>query len=246
MPGLEIYDRALPYSYAPGVFPALVCLERRPQCVRRLLIHSQSDRNEGVRALARRCEAQGVRVESADRVLRRISGKDNCYAAIVFEKTRDELEKARSHVVLHHPSDMGNLGTILRSLLGFGLIDLAVIRPAADPFDPRVVRASMGALFGLRLREYEDFEAYRAEHPDHALYPFMLDASVPLDAAVRDKRTPYALVFGNEASGLPADFAQMGRPVRIAHSADIDSLNLAVAVSIAAYAFTTGEGEGTP
>lgn len=246
MPGLEVYDRALPYSYAPGVFPALVCLEQRPQCVRRLLIHSQSERSEGVQTLVRRCEEQGVRIETADRVLRRISGKDNCYAAIVFEKEQASLMRGRDHVVLHRPSDMGNLGTILRSLLGFGLTDLAIIRPAADPFDPRVVRASMGALFGLRLREYEDFEAYRADHPDHVLYPFMLDASVPLEAAVRDLQTPYALIFGNEASGLPADFVQMGRPVRIAHSAAIDSLNLAVAVSIAAYAFTTREGEETP
>ena len=245
MSGLEGYDRALPYSYAPGVFPALVSLERRPQCARRLLIHSQSGRNEGVEDLVRRCEALGVRIETADRVLRRVSGKDNCYAAIVFEKEQDALLKERSHVVLHHPSDMGNLGTILRSLLGFGLTDLAVIRPAADPFDPRVVRASMGALFGLRLKEYEDFGAYRADYPNHALYPFMLDASVPLETAVRDKHAPYALIFGNEASGLPADFAQTGRPVRIAHSAAIDSLNLAVAVSIAAYAFTNGE-EGTP
>lgn len=47
------------------------------------------------------------------------------------------------HVVLHNPSDVGNVGTILRSALGFGFRDVAIIRPGVDPFDPRVLRASM-------------------------------------------------------------------------------------------------------
>ena len=70
------------------------------------------------------------------------------------------------------------------------------------------------------------------------LYPFMLDGSKLLDEACRDVRTPYALVFGNEGSGLPPEFAGLGQAVRIPHSDRIDSLNLSVAVAIGAYAFT--------
>ena len=81
-------------------------------------------------------------------------------------------------------------------------------------------------------------KAYRAQHPGHALYPFMLDGSLPLLQARKTAKTPYALVFGNEATGLPASFASLGQPVRIPQSDTIDSLNLSVAVSIAAYAFT--------
>lgn len=65
-----------------------------------------------------------------------------------------------AHVVLHHISDAGNLGTILRSALGFGYKDIAIIRPATDPFDPHTVRASMGAIFSLRIREYETMDEY--------------------------------------------------------------------------------------
>ena len=90
----------------------------------------------------------------------------------------------------------------------------------------------------MRVALYDSFEEYRAQHPGHALYPFMLDGSLPLPQARKTAKTPYALVFGNEATGLPASFASLGQPVRIPQSDAIDSLNLSVAVSIAAYAFT--------
>ena len=126
---------------------------------------------------------------------------------------------------------------MLRTALGFGYTDIAIIRPAADAFDPHVVRASMGAIFGLNVRYYDEFETYRAEFPQHALYPFMLDASVPLAEGVKNKKTPFALIMGNEGSGLPAEFAQMGQAVRIPHSHAIDSLNLSIAAAIGMYSF---------
>ncbi len=242
MPKLAPYAPDLPYGYAPGVFPSHALLDARPQIARRLLVHSAAAQSEGVLLLRRRCEALGVRAEEADHALSRISRKENCFAALVFDKYQDALHANAPHIVLHQPSDMGNLGTILRTCLGFGLVDLAIIRPAADIFDPRVVRASMGALFALRVALYDSFDSYRAGHPDHALYPFMLDGSTPLHHVTRaPPEKPFALVFGNEATGLPAEFASMGQPVRIPHGSGIDSLNLAVAVSIAAYAFTESQ-----
>ena len=56
-------------------------------------------------------------------------------------------------------------------------------------------------------------------------------------------RPPFSLVFGNEASGLPARFAQMGQSVFIPQSDEIDSLNLAVAVSVGSYVFMHGVKE---
>lgn len=237
MPPLKPYDSDLPYSYAPGVFPALELMKSAPQRARRLLL-SERAQGEGVDKLRRLCREHGVREEIADRALSRISGKQNCFAAVVFDKWQSDLAPHAAHVVLHHPMDEGNLGTIQRTLLGLGILDLAVIRPAADPFDPHVVRATMGAIFSLRVKQYDSFEAYRAEYPLHVLYPFMLDGSKLLDDVCSSIQTPYALIFGNEGSGLPQEFASLGQAVRIPHSDRIDSLNLSVAVAIGAYAFT--------
>lgn len=237
MPALEAYKRELDYSYAPGLFPSLEAMTKRPELVRRLLVSSRGQDSEGVKKLMALAEEKHIRVEIADKALSRISGKDNCFAAAVFEKRPLPLDGACDHVVLHHISDQGNLGTILRTALGFGYHDIAIIRPAADVYDPKVVRASMGALFSLRVTEYADFSDYWQEFGPRAAYPFMLDGSVQMDDAAKDASHPCALIFGNEGSGLPPEFQQVGQPVRIPSSDEVDSLNLAIAAAIGMYAF---------
>lgn len=237
MPALEAYRRGLDYSYAPGMFPSLEALGKRPELIRRLLISARAEDSEGLHKLIALAQTHHIRIEEADKALSRISGKENCFAAAVFEKRPENLSAAGDHIVLHHISDSGNLGTILRTALGFGYRDVAIIRPATDVYDPRVVRASMGALFSLRVREYDSFEEYRAAFPDHFAYPFMLDGSTALDSAAAQVKRPCCLIMGNEGAGLPGEFAQLGQPVRIPHSQDIDSLNLAVATAIGMYAF---------
>lgn len=237
MPALEAYKRELDYSYAPGLFPSLEAMTKRPELVRRLLISSKGQDSEGVKKLIALAEEKRIRVETADKALSRISGKDNCFAAAVFEKRPLPLDRACDHVVLHHISDQGNLGTILRTALGFGYHDIAIIRPAADVYDPKVARASMGALFSLRVTEYADFSDYWQEFEPRMAYPFMLDGSVQMDDAASAAKHPCALIFGNEGSGLPPEFQQVGQPVRIPSSDEVDSLNLSIAAAIGMYAF---------
>ena len=237
MPSLEGYKSGLDYSYAPGIFPSMECLTYRPEKVRRLLVHSSAAGREGVEKLCILAEQNHIRVEEADKALSRISGKENCYAAAVFEKFEDELRPETSHIVLHNPNDSGNIGTILRTALGLGIEDVALVKPCADVFDPKTVRASMGAMFRLRIRVYEKFEEYRAAFPERNLYPFMLDASVPLQEAVRNKPRVWTLVFGNEGHGLPVEFSQLGQAVRIESNDKVDSLNLGIAAAIGLYEF---------
>ena len=116
--------------------------------------------------------------------------------------------------------------------------NVAFVRPCVDVFDPHVLRASMGAFFGLNIRTYECFEDYLADYPGRVLYPFMLDGARTLEEVAAEAAAPFSLVFGNEQTGLPSGFARLGQSVFIPQSDAIDSLNLAVAVSIGAYAFT--------
>ncbi|MBR3334178.1 MAG: TrmH family RNA methyltransferase [Clostridia bacterium] len=237
MPSLESYKSELDYSYAPGIFPSMECLAYRPEKVRRLLIHSSAAGREGVEKLRTLAEKHGIRIEEADKALARISGKENCYAAAVFEKFENGLKADASHIVLHNPGDSGNIGTILRTALGLGIEDVALVKPCADVFDPKTVRASMGAVFRLRVKVYGGFEEYREEFPERKLYPFMLDASVPLQEAVKEKPPVWTLVFGNEGRGLPKEFAAYGQAVRIESNDRVDSLNLGIAAAIGIYEF---------
>ena len=162
MAKLEAYDKALDYSYAPGIFPATECLKNAKKRCMRLLVSSNGLQSEGVQALERDAQEAGVRVEVADRALERISKKENCFAAMVYKKAEGRFDEDSPHIVLHHPSDSGNLGTILRTALGFGLKNIAIIRPAVDSDDPRVVRAKA-------LYTEDESKAQRKSHKNAAV-----------------------------------------------------------------------------
>ena len=234
MPSLQKYSRDLDYTYAPGIFPSMEAILKRPEKVRRLLI-SEKAAGEGIDHLLQLCQARSIRVENADRVLKTISGKENCFAAAVVEKTYAKLT-GKAHILLHHIADRGNLGTIFRTALALGYHDIGVVRPCVDLYDPHVIRASMGAVFSLNVNEFPSFEAYQEAAGRRMYFPFMLQSSVSLEE-IEGCDSPFTLIFGNEGTGLPASFASIGRTVRIPQSDEVDSMNLSVAAAIAMYSF---------
>ena len=153
-----------------------------------------------------------------------------------FLKWNDSLNSDENHIVLVHPSNKGNLGTILRSAAAFSYKGIAIISPAADAFDPKTVRSSMGAIFSVPFSYYDSFESYQKEMGERHYYPFMLQAKEYLGS--ENILKPYSLIFGNEATGLDSSFLKIGTPLKIPQSSDVDSLNLDNAVSIALYEFS--------
>ena len=232
------YNDKAEYSYCFGPFPTFELIENRPQEAIEVLYHSQT--SEAIREkLQRICQDQGIPCEQNDKVIQRIRDKENCLVVGVFKKHESVLSMDRPHVVLVNPSDMGNLGTIIRTAVGFGIPDLAIIRPGAAICHPKTVRASMGSLFRLNFQYFDSFAEYkRAYGEDRKMYPFMLKGSVGLDQLQRDEGELYSLIFGNEATGLPDEFLGEGQSVRIRHTDNIDSLNLSLAAGIAIYEFT--------
>jgi TrmH family RNA methyltransferase len=230
------YKKEYDYSYTLGAFPTFELLDARPEVVRAIYLHPGFTDRERMEA---RCAAHGIPVRVDERLLARISPKENCFAAGVFTKYEDSLASDRDHVVLANPGDMGNLGTIVRTLAGFGIRDLGVITPCADRFHPRSVRASMGALFRLRVEAFSSFEAYLNQYGGRDVFPFMLAGTHPLRVSDCPVSARYTLVFGNEATGLDPAFGGVGQSVYIPQTAAVDSLSLPVAVGIGVFAFTT-------
>jgi len=238
---IQPYKKEHGTSYTSGAFATIELLRARPELLRKVFLHSAFA--EGG-SLAAECARLGVPVAYSDEAFRRIKQKENAYAVGVFEKYADPPRPDRAHIALDSPADMGNLGTVLRTAAGLNIMDIAIIatEAPADIFHPKVVRSSMGALFRLRFAVYGSFGAYRRAFPDHVCYPFMLDGEA-LPGVLRAGDTPlFSLIFGNEARGLPPEYAAAGRAVRIPQSALVDSLNLSVAVGIGAHAFAAKYG----
>jgi TrmH family RNA methyltransferase len=229
---VQPYKKDFEYSYSIGVFPTLELLTHQPDKVIKVLLSSKSSLNSGVAKIRELCHQHGIMVETADAFISKVTGKENSYAVGVFNKYDTIINPSENHLVLVGIRDMGNLGTICRTLLGFNISNLAIIKPAADIFDPKVIRASMGALFQLNFQYFESFEQYQETTSNH-LYPFMTDGAQSL--RVINFQKPYSLVFGSEAAGLDASFQGVGTSVMIPQSDKVDSLNLSIAVGIALY-----------
>ena len=130
-------------------------------------------------------------------------------------------------VYLHGVHDPGNLGAILRSAEAFGVASVALGQETADPFSPKAVRASMGAVFTVPL--------VKAEGP--GCLPGVKIALVPaegrpLSEAPTDSEV--TLLLGAEREGLPEQVIREAD--QIAHiPIATDSLNVAMAAAVALY-----------
>ena len=233
------YKRDAPTSYTLGSTVTIELLLNKPESVHRVLVSSDLRGNSELFEL---CDKLDICIEQNDKAIRTLSPKGNCFVVGEFEKYTSSLRHG-SHILLVNPSDAGNVGTIIRTAVGFGVHDIAILTPAVGHFDPKVIRASMGAIFRVRCEWFSSYSDYEGRFPENTKYPFMLDASVPLP--VLTPASPFTLILGNEATGLPPEYATVGQPVVIPHSDDIDSLSLPIAVSIALYAFTYGARSAT-
>ncbi len=233
IPKLKRYQSDFEYSYCLGVYPTLELIAEQPQSVLGILLHSKGSKNQGLEKIRQLAGNLQIDIQENDRLVENISQRGNTYAVGVFQKYSAQINPQENHLVLVNPSSMGNLGTIMRTMLGFGYHDLAIIEPAADYYHPKVIRASMGAIFQVRIQCYRAFTDYWGSQAEHNLYPLMTDGKITLSEAILEP--PYALVFGDEASGLGHEFHQFGTSVRIPQSGEVDSLNLALAVGITLY-----------
>ena len=230
------YKKEFKHSYALGPFPTFELLQARPEQVTAVYFDESFNDRDKLETL---CRERNIPCLCWKRALERISQKEICYAAGEFKKYSGALSKDKPHVALVNPSDMGNLGTIERTLLGFGINDLAVIGGGADIWSPKAVRASMGAVFRLEVEFFPDFPAYLEKYGENRdIFPFMLDGGTVLTPESCPETQRYTLVFGNEASGLSPEFQNFGKSLFIAQTDAVDSLNLAVSVAIGAFLFT--------
>lgn len=231
---IKPYKKSSNYSYIFGAYSVLRLIKEKPEIIRGILIHSKYD---DIHSLTHLCQSINIPYIVSDKAVNRVSNKDNRSIIGVFNKYATGIDAGHPHIVLIHPKDLGNLGTIIRTADGFNIKNVAIISPAADIFNPKVLQASMGSLFSINFQYFDSFLDYQTNFPFHELYPFMLKDALPLEECVRDSPFLFSLIFGNESSGLPDDFSHIGKPTKIPQSMTLDSLNLSVAVGVSAYNF---------
>jgi len=129
----------------------------------------------------------------------------------------------------------GNLGTILRTMDAVGASGLILLGEEIDPFDPRVVRATMGSLFAQRIvrTSAAEFAAWRAQQG-----VALIGSSPHAPVSYRAFAWPSKVVLwlGGEREGLsPDQQATCDTVVRIPMVGTCDSLNVATAAAVLLY-----------
>ena len=227
---MKAYAKDGDYSYTLGVFPTIELLKNKHDKVFKVVLSTSTSQNRGLPVILKLCEQYHIEIEYNDKTINKLSKKGNCYAIGFYYKYDCVIEEG-NHVVLVNPGDMGNIGTIIRTMLGFNYKNLIIIRPGVDINDPKAVRASMGSVFSINYKYYNTFEEYMKDYPDHQIYTLMLKGATNIHQLEMPKGN-HSLVFGNESSGLPDEYLNYGKSVFIPHSKYIDSLNLSMALGI--------------
>jgi len=164
-----------------------------------------------------------------------------CIAHIPIETPLPVPGQAEIVLVLDCISDPGNTGTIFRSALWFG-VDHVLLGPGCvDPYSPKVVRSSMGAIAGLQIHQTEDLiaSAQTWQQAGGALNALHMDGK-PLQEL--DIRQPLFLIIGSEAHGVNPELLEMSQNMSIEKRGAGESLNAAMATSIALYELANKRG----
>jgi TrmH family RNA methyltransferase len=163
-------------------------------------------------------------------VLQRVASTDNPQPAIAVVAARATtaglLDSATRVVVTDRLADPGNLGTIMRSAEAAGFDAVVVTPGSVDPFNPKVVRASAGALFHVPV-----VSATLDEVGDRGLTLVATSSHQGASYVAYSWPERTALVVGNEARGLDDDTA-VDAWVRIDHAGRAESLNVAMATTL--------------
>jgi TrmH family RNA methyltransferase len=136
-----------------------------------------------------------------------------------------------THILLDNIQDPGNVGTIIRSSNAFGIDSVILTEDSADIYNPKSVRASMGAIFKQQI-----VRKSRSEILEFQKMGVKIIGTSNDDSAVDVRQFDFSnviIVLGNEGKGISEDLLELcDEVVRIPLAPDCESLNVSIAASI--------------
>lgn len=131
--------------------------------------------------------------------------------------------------------DPGNVGTIIRTAEAVGAAEVILSRDSADPYSPKVVRSTMGAIFRVPLRIEDDLPSLLWEMKQRKIRICGMHLS-GTDFYRMDLTGPLTVLIGSEGNGLsPEVAAEADTLLRIPMDGQVESLNAAVSAAVVGY-----------
>ena len=145
----------------------------------------------------------------------------------------EPFNKNKNIIFLDNVSDPGNLGTILRTALWFGIDQIGYSSKSIDPYNPKVVRSAMGAHFSiswlgeLSLDDIKGYKILGADHRGKSIHTINID------------NQRWALIMGSEAEGISkSTHSHIDELIGIPKVGEGESLNVGVSMGILLHELT--------
>ena len=118
---MALYKKENNTTYTLGITLTIELLKTKPNLVKQVYFHSNFEKKEAYELIVKLCQQHHINIVTSNKVFNVLSSKDNCYVIAEFFKFESNIDNKANHLVLVNPSDSGNLGTIMRSALGFNI-----------------------------------------------------------------------------------------------------------------------------
>lgn len=151
-------------------------------------------------------------------------------------------EQGTSVLLLEHVQDPGNVGTLIRTAAAFNYSGVLLSSKCADPFSPKVVQSSAGAILSIWIRRTDKYLEMASRLKTKGLMILAADVHGQQHLALTDRN--HVLALGNEGAGLSSELLELSDcSFRIPFdSKKVESLNVAVSGAIAMFCMKNGVG----
>lgn len=171
-----------------------------------------------------------------EQIMKKISTMDSMCNIIGICKTNISNEiKGNKILLLDAIQNPGNLGTILRSALGFNIDTVILGLGTCNLYNEKVLRSTGGAIFNLNI-VVDNLEKYIEEIKKRNIPLYGTNVNNGIDVRKIENKETYAIIMGNEGNGLNEKYRNMcDKNIYIKTNDKLESLNVAMATSIILY-----------
>lgn len=180
-------------------------------------------------------------VQVPDELFGRISETQTPQGIIAVAKVpiynqKDIIKNASQVIVLENLQDPGNLGTIIRSADACGFDAVLLSKESADPYNPKVIRSTMGSIFHIPVIIVEDIYQVLDDLKARKVFLAAAHTRDALPCWNADMSGNVAIIIGNEGNGLSDMIIEKAdRTIMIPMTGRAESLNASAAASMLIY-----------
>lgn len=171
-----------------------------------------------------------VGIDVTQEVMDKMASYPNNKVLSVVKKT-NKTKISDKMLLLDNVQDPGNLGTLIRSAISFGF-NTIVLDNCVDPYNPKCVRATEGAIFKINII-FANLKEFINNLSDYEIYGTSLKNGDPLSNIIFNNKV--AIILGNEGKGVREELLNMTKKNIYIEMKNMESLNVSIAGSIIMY-----------